>query len=78
MKGESKTEYIQIYKDLTSDPQTPTEVLKTLAAGLHEILALIPYENGALGSMEEIVKFFLTSSNKAVREQISKNIDKII
>jgi hypothetical protein len=28
--------------------------------------------------MEEIVRFFLTTSNKLVREQLCKNIDKIV
>lgn len=42
------------------------EVLRLLASSLHEVVALIPYEGGCLGQFSEILRFFLTTSNKSI------------
>jgi hypothetical protein len=41
---ESRSFFDKYYLDLCSDPKTPVDLLKTLAAGFHEILKLFPQD----------------------------------
>ncbi len=59
---ESQQTFIKIYRDLIiGENQASNEILKILASGIHELLAIIPFENGTLSELKDILKSLFNS-----------------
>lgn len=68
----------RFYLEVCQDPETAPDMLKTLAAGIHEVMQLFTQDLKLPAAISESLRYLFNTSHFEVKEVLADNIDYII